>query len=119
MRIVLTTESVYIASRLRDKILRSIKGEEADVKIDTWSYVKAADDYDIIYHNPSQFINDPAKNVIFRVILNGENVIFSCAFWAKNVEPSHEMYCLHVGRLTESLLTYFSKDVSKFSVIEL
>lgn len=119
MRIVLTTENIYVASRLRDKILRTVRKDESEMQIDTWSYIKAADDFDVIFHNPSQYTNDPLKNVVFRVELNGENIIFSTAYWTHNPQPSHEMYCLHVGRLTEMLLTYFSKDITKYAIIDL
>ena len=118
MRIVLSTENVYVASRLRDKILRTVKGDLPQEQIDTWSYVKAADNYDIIYHNPPQYTKTPQNNVVFRVELNGENVILSTAYWTRNPQPVHNMYCLHVGRLTEMLLTHFSGDFSKFSIFE-
>lgn len=118
MKIILTTENIYVASRLKDKILRMIKGDLPQEQIDTWSYIKAADNYDVIYHNPPQYTEDPGKNVVFRVELNGENVIFSTAYWTRNPQPSQEMYCLHVGRLTEMLLVHFSGDFSKFSILE-
>lgn len=118
MRIVLTTENVYIASRLRDKILRSVKGELSQEQIDTWSYARAAESIDVIFHNPPQYADIPQNNVVFRVELNGENIIFSTAYWMRNPQPEHNMYCLHVGRLTEMLLTHFSGDFSKFSILE-
>lgn len=36
----------------------------------------------------------------------------------KNIEPSDEIKCLHVGRLTEMLLRYFSDKYIKLSIIE-
>lgn len=118
MKVILSTDSIYSASRIKEKVIRSVKGEVDGIQIDTWSYVKSIDNYDIIYHNPSQFINDPSKNVVFRVELDGENVVFSCAYWSNHPQPDKSMYCLHVGRLTEMLLSYFSKEFVKYSVIE-
>lgn len=118
MRVVLTTENIYIASRLRDKILKAVKGELPQDSIDTWSFIKAVNNIDVIYHNPTQFTEDPEKNVVFRVELNGENVIFTTAYWTRNPQPSQDMYCLHVGRLTEMLLVHFSGEYSKFTIID-
>lgn len=118
MRIVLTTENIYAASRLRDRILRAVRGELPQEQIDTWSYAKAANNCDVIYHDPPQFTEDLSKNVVFRVELNGENVIFATTYWNGNPQPSFDMFCLHVGRLTEMLLTHFSGDFTKFSIFE-
>ena len=118
MKIVLTTENVYIASRLRDKILRAVKGELPQEQIETWSYAKAAENIDVIFNNLPLYTDTPQNNVVFRVELNGENIIFSTAYWTRNPQPEHKMYCIHVGRLTEMLLTYFSGDFSKFSILE-
>ena len=118
MKIVLMTESIYSAVRLKDKIINSISGNVPDIQIDTWSYVKAKDSYDIIYHNVPQYTEDPAKNVVFRVEINGENVYLSCAYWPHNPQPEHTIYCIHIGRLTEMLLTYFGKDILKYTIID-
>ena len=117
MKIILTTESIFSAARLKSKIIKAVDGQNEDISIDTWSYIKSSDGFDIIYHNPSQYTDDPQKNVIFRVELDGENVIFSCARWSKNPQPSDEMNSIHVGRLTEMLLVHFSKDIEKFSIV--
>ena len=118
MRIVLTTESLFAASRLRDKIIRTIRGGVDGTHIDTWSYVKSKDNYDVIYHNPPQYAEIPEKNVVFRIDLNGENLIFSCSYWTCNPQPTRTMYCIHVGRSTEMLLNYFSDSISKYVVID-
>ena len=118
MRVVLTTENVYIASRLRDSIIKAVKGELPQEQIETWSYAKAAENIDVIFHNLPQYTGTPQNNVVFRVELNGENIIFSTAYWTRNPQPEHQMYCLHVGRLTEMLLAHFSGDFSKFSILE-
>ena len=117
MKIILSTESIFSAARLKSKIIKAVEGQNDELSIETWSYLKSSDGFDIIYHNPSQYTEDPFKNVIFRVELDGENVVFSCARWSKNPLPSEEMNCLHTGRLTEMLLTYFSKDINKFSIV--
>lgn len=118
MKIVLTTDNVFAAARLKNTILESIKGENKNITIDTWSYTKSGDGYDIVYHNLSQYVNDESKNVLFRVETDGINVIFSCAWWTKNPEPTAEMLSLHTGRLTELLLSHFRAYYIKFSIIE-
>ena len=118
MKTIITTDSVFSASRLKGKIIKAVDGQNPDITIDTWSYIKSSDGYDIIYHNPSQYTEDPLKNVIFRVELDGENVVFSCARWTRNPSPTHEINSLHMGRLTEMLLAYFSKDIEKFSIMD-
>jgi len=116
MKIVLTANGVYAASRLKDRIIRSVRGDEEDIRIETWSYLKSTDGYDVVFHNPSQYVDDPSKNVVFKVELDGENIVFSCAYWTRNPEPDRNMYCLHIGRLTEMLLNCFSKEISRFIV---
>jgi hypothetical protein len=118
MKIVLTTENIFAAARLKDLIIKSVKGDLEGVNIDTWSYTKSSDKYDILFHNLSQYVNDSSKNVLFRVEIDGVNVIFSSAWWTKNPEPSIDMICLHMGRLTELLLTYFRSYYSRYSIIE-
>lgn len=118
MKIVLTTESTFAAARLKDRILRAVKGDLPQETIDTWSYARAAEGIDVIFHNPPQYVNVPENNVLFRVELNGENVIFSTAYWTRNPSPSNTMNCLHIGRLTEMLLVHFSGEFSKFSILE-
>lgn len=118
MRIILTTENTFAAARLKDRILKAVKGELPQGAINTWSYIKAADNYDIIYLNQPQFTDIPEKNVVFRVELNGENIIITPAYWTHNPQPSNEIFCLHVGRLTEMILTHFQSDFSKFSILD-
>lgn len=119
MRIVLTTNDVFTASNLKNTIIEAIKGNITDYSIDTWSYRKAGDGFDVIFHNPSQFVDNPSKNVIFRLEQDGENVLFTGAFWTSNPQPSRELFCVHIGRLCEMLLTYFSRDILRLSVIDL
>ena len=118
MKVILSTDSMIAAVVLKEKIIKAVSGNIEDINIETWSYLKSSDDYDIIYHDPTQYIEDPAKNVLFRVQLDGSNVIFSSAWWKKNPEPSSEMICLHVGRLTEMLLRYFNSRFMKFTVLD-
>ena len=118
MKIILTSENALLAVKLRDKIIKATKGEADDTIIDTWSYVRSSDDYDILFHNPEQYLKDPGKNVLFRLEIDGAFVILSSAWWKKNPEPSYEIVCLHTGRLTEMLLRYFKKDFIKFTIID-
>ncbi len=118
MKIVITTENMFVALRLKSDILKTINGNVPTISIDTWSYQKAAQDYDIIYHNALQYTQDPTKNVLFRVVVNDSNVMFIPAWWTKNPEPSREIVCIHIGRLAEMLLRYFPNYMEKFSILD-
>lgn len=118
MRIILNCENSFLAVKLRDKIIKSLNGDIEGVQIDTWTYVKSGDNFDVIYHNPEQFVNDPLKNVLFRLEIDGSFVTFSTAWWKRNQEPSREMMCLHTGRIVEMLLRYFKEDYIKFTISE-
>lgn len=118
MKIILTTDSVFAAARLKTMIVDAIKGVATNITIDTWSYTKSGDGYDIIFHNLAQYIDDVNKNVLFRVETDGTNVMFSCAWWSKNPEPTTEMLSLHTGRLTELLLSHFHAYYNRFSIVE-
>ena len=71
MKVVLYTENIFQSNRLRERIIKGIKNDLDDLKIDTWSYAKATGNYDIIYHNPQQYIERPEKNVLFRLEIDG------------------------------------------------
>lgn len=118
MKVILSTESMISAAVLKDEIINTINGNIDGVKIETWSYLKSSDDFDIIFHDREQYVDDPTKNVLFRVQLDGSNVMFTTAWWKKNPEPSAEMFCLHIGRLTEMLLRYFNRRFIKFTVLD-
>lgn len=116
MRIILTTESALSGARLKDRIIKAVNGTLEDVTIDTWSYIKSGDGFDVIFHNPQQFVEDPHKNVLFRVEIDGSNVVLSTAWWSGREAPVREMLCLHTGRLAEMLLCHFSAYISKFNI---
>lgn len=116
MRISLTTENTLAGARLKERIIKTINGDYENITVDMWSYIKSGDGFDIIYHNLDQYVNDPAKNVLFRVEIDGSNVVLSSAWWAGNETPSREIMCLHIGRLTEMLLNYFSDAILKFNI---
>lgn len=118
MKIILTTETSLAAALLKQQIITAVKGENTEILIDTWSYKRSGDNYDIIYHNPSQYIDSPEKNVLFRVEVDGTEVFFSTAWWINNPQPANEMLCLHTGRLTEMLLSNFSSNFIKFNVVD-
>lgn len=118
MKIILTTETAMAALVLKNHIIAAVKGEIDGVDIDTWSYVKSGDNFDIIYHNPPQYLNSPERNVLFRVEVDGTEVSFGSAWWKSNPEPLREMICLHTGRLAEMLLRYFSGGYIKFNVVD-
>ena len=118
MKIVLTTETAMAAVVLKNQVLAAIKGEIEGVDIDTWSYIKSGDNFDVIYHNPSQYVNYPERNVVFTVAVGGTEVTFNSAWWKTKPEPSREMLCLHTGRLAEMLLRYFSKGCIRFNVVD-
>lgn len=118
MKIILTTENAFQSIKLRELIIKAVKGDLDNIQIDTWSYTKSGENYDIIYHNPPQYVENPEKNVLFRLEIDDSIVQFSIVWWKKNTEPSDEIKCLHVGRLTEMLLRYFSDKYIKLSIIE-
>lgn len=118
MKIILSTENFLSAMRLREHIIKSVKGEIYGVSIDTWSYTKSSDNFDILYHNPIQYTQDPNKHVLFKLKIDGSNILLSSAWWAKNPEPLYEMVCLHTGRLAEMLLRYFRNEYIKFTVVD-
>lgn len=114
MRIILSTGNFLTAMRLRELIIKSVK----EGKIATWSYTRSGNNYDILYHDPKQYTQDPSKNVLFKLEIDGSNVLFSSVWWKKNPEPSYEIMCLHIGRLTEMLLRYFRGRYIKFTVVD-
>lgn len=119
MKLIATTVDVFAASRLQLMIKQAIKGEHpAGLRVDTWTYTRSGDNYDIIYHNVPQYVNDSAKNVIFRMELDGSNVIFTAAHWVNKPTPTHDMDSLHIGRLLEMLLTHFSRYITQVSVAD-
>ena len=118
MKIVLTTETAMAAVVLKQRVVAAIKGEIEGVDIETWSYNKSRDNFDVIYHNPSQYVNDPEKNVVFTISVVGTEVTFNSAWWKSKPEPSREMICLHTGRLAEMLLCYFSKGFIRFNIVD-
>lgn len=118
MKIVLSTDSFLGAAFLKREILKSVQKQDNSIPIETWSYKKAADNYDIIYHDVPQYTDDAEKNVIFRVETDDRNVVFSTAWWKNNPQPSHQMISLHVGRLTEMLLTHFANKFITYSIID-
>lgn len=109
MKVILSTYSPLAAALLQQQIIRSLKNE-AKASYLTWSYVKSKEQFDIIYHNPDQYIKESEKNVIFRIYVDGYDVVFMPMWWMKNPQPSEDMICLHIGRLVEMLLRYFSAE---------
>ena len=118
MRIILSTDNSLTAMRLRDLIIKSVKGKIEGLSIETWSYTRSRNNFDILYHDLEQYTQDPAKNVLFKMEIDGSNVLLSSAWWKNNPEPLYEIVCLHTGRLTEMLLRYFRGKYIKFSVVE-
>lgn len=118
MKIILTTETASAAVVLKNQIIAAVKGEIEGVTIDTWSYTKSGDKLDILYHDVEQYVNAPEKNVLFKVIVEGTEVILSSGWWKSNPEPSREMICIHIGRLAEMLLRYFPGCYIKFNIID-
>lgn len=106
------------AQRLKDHILKAVKGQDNAITVDTWKYIKSGDDFDIIFHDVPQYVQNVSKNVVFRVGVDGMNVVFSTAWWAANPVPAREMFCLHTGRLIEMLLNHFSDCIVKFTIAD-
>lgn len=118
MKIILTTETNLAAVILMSQVIAAVKGNIDGVNIDSWSYIKSGDRYDIIFYNQPQFAKVPERNALFRVEVEGSEVVFSTAWWKSNPEPSKEMLCIHTGKLTEMLLKYFRGGFIKFSVVD-
>lgn len=118
MKLILNTNDIISASRLQHNILTSVKGEIDGVSIETWSYTSSMEKFDLLFHNPPQFAYDQSKNVLFRVYTDGSNVVFSVVWWKSNPKPSEEIICLHLGRLTEMLLSHFRGEFSKLSIVD-
>lgn len=118
MKIILSTENSLTAMRLRELIIKSAKGEIDGQSIETWSYTRSNDNFDILYHNPDQFTQDPAKNVLFKLEIDESNVLLSSVRWKRNPEPLYETVCIHTGRLTEMLLRYFRGKYIKFTIVD-
>lgn len=118
MKIILTTETASAAVVLKNQIIAAIKGEIEGVTIDTWSTTRSAESFDIIFHDAEQYVSAPEKNVLFKVVVEGTEVVFSTGWWKANPEPVREMLCLHTGRLTEMLLRYFPGSYIKFNIVD-
>lgn len=118
MKVILNTENTFQAIKLRELIIKGIKGEIDNVKIDTWSYTKSVENFDIVFHNPDQYLKDPEKNVLFKLDVDGSFNVLSIVWWKKNPEPSVEMKCYHIGRMVEMLLRYFSNNYIKLSIVD-
>ena len=52
MKVILNTDNAFQAIKLREQIIKGIKGEIEGITIDTWSYTKSSENYDIVFHNP-------------------------------------------------------------------
>ena len=118
MKLILNTNDILSATRLKQHILSSVKGECEDITIDTWSYTSSMEKYDLLFHNPLQYVSDNTKHVLFRVYTDGSNVVFTIVWWKNNPKPTEEIMCLHLGRLTEMLLANFRGEYSKLSIVD-
>lgn len=118
MKLILNTNDISAATRLKQHIISSVKGECEDITIDTWSYTSSMEKFDLLFHNLSQYVDDKSKNVLFRVYTDGSNVVFSIVWWKNNPKPTEEIMCLHLGRLTEMLLSHFRSEFSKLSIVD-
>ena len=99
-------------------ITHARSGRCEDITIDTWSYTSSMEKYDLLFHNPPQYVSDNTKHVLFRVYTDGSNVVFNVVWWKNNPKPTEEVMCLHLGRLTEMLLANFRGEYSKLSIVE-
>lgn len=101
MKIVIECATAFEARKVKSQIANDVKNEE----LETWEYKKGVSTgNDIIFHNPSQFVNEPNKNVIFVISTDDNKVIFSTTYWKGKPKPSQKMNALHTGRLVEAIL---------------
>ena len=117
-KIILSTEDMFYAQSLKNDIIKSVKEDSPEI-IDNWNYAKANGNIDVIFHNPDQYVNDKNKNVLFKVERDDNNVVLTNARWQNNPEPSFEMISLHIGRLVEMLLSHFSNQFSRLTILDL
>ncbi len=103
MKIVIECASALEAKKLKAQIVNDVKKEE----LKTWEHTTGSisnKSVDIIFHNPSQYVEAPEKNVIFIIDTENNEVVFSTNHWSKKPHPSREMNALHTGRLVEAIL---------------
>ena len=118
MRVVVSTDCMLSTVRLKAKIIKAVKGEDPNIAIDTWKYVKSSDDFDVIFYSLTQYVNDATKNALFTVVQDDADLLFTIVWWKKNPEPSWEIKSLHVGRLVEMLLSHFSNEFISFKIVD-
>ncbi len=106
MQVKLLLPTTQSATLVKANLLRRIHNKE----IPTWSYTRSDKNDDVIFHNPSQYIDNPEKNVIFTVQLNqrDNSIIFSSSWWSHNPEPNEQQILHHVATCSVLLL---SKEV--------
>ncbi|MDE6577258.1 MAG: hypothetical protein K2K58_03705 [Muribaculaceae bacterium] len=105
MNVKLSLPTTHSATIVKANLLRRIRNNE----IPTWSYTRSNENDDVIFHNPSQYIEDPEKNVIFTIELNqrDNSILFSSNWWSQNPVPNEQQILHHVARLGEMLLKNF------------
>lgn len=117
MKVSLIAGSSINALNLRSKIIEATRCLDDSTGVRTWSYTKSKEEYDLIFHNPAQYVDVPSKNVLFRLTLDGAIVSFEPVWWSSNPKPDDDVICLHIGRLTEFLLRYFKNYFIKFVIV--
>ena len=86
----------------------------------TWSYEKISlvvdgKDYDAIFHNRPQYVDNLDKHVWFIPGIINSNVIFQPII-SEGYELTDELASLHTGRLLEMLMTYHYDEFTEIIV---
>jgi len=105
MNLKILLPTTISATFAKANLLRRIRNNE----IPTWSHTRSNNNDDVIFHNPSQYLEDPEKNVIFTVDveLSDNSILFSSSWWSGNPVPNEQQILHHVARLSEMLLKNF------------
>ena len=106
MKVILNTDNAFQSLRLREQIISGIKGELDNVAIDTWAFTKSGENYDILYHNPSQYVDDPTKNVLFKMDIDGSNISFSTTNEGRNTQVVRDFSVTETVKTDSYIVSY-------------
>ena len=115
-KITIKTSNENAAKKLVSNIINNVKKNVYK----TWSYekiilVKDETEYDSIFHNPDQFLEDLTKKVWFIPKISGTNITFN-PIKTEGYEVTDAIFSLHTGRLLEMLMTYYYDDFTELTV---
>ena len=112
----LKTRSQQASEGLARNIIKNAKNQVYK----TWDYelinlVENKLNYDSIYHNPPQYVDNPDKHVWFIIGVDDTDVILKPVI-TEGYELTDDLASLHTGRLLEMLMKYHYNDFTELSV---